>query len=159
MRLTSIAILSCLWFGGGAAEARYVSPGTGISWGKANVSLQDYRSDAVACGRQAAALDVSGSDPARALVLASRLLDNPPDIEAASDAMRIASVDRNFSKVGDMLQAAVDRCLTDKGYHRFRLTDAQRKKLAKLPVGTIERHAYLHSLASNADILAHQAVN
>jgi hypothetical protein len=141
------------------ASARYVGPGAAKSWGKPGVSLADYRGDAVDCGRQAAALDVAGSNPAEALVLASRMIDNAPDAATAIDAMRIASPERNFLKVGDMLQAELERCLAGRGYHRFKLTSVQRHKLAKLPIGSDARHAYLHSLASNPDVLARQAVD
>ncbi|MDB5693407.1 MAG: hypothetical protein JWO81_2470 [Alphaproteobacteria bacterium] len=141
------------------AQARYVSAGYDKSWGKVGVSLAAYRGDAVACGRQAASLDLAGSDPARALVLASRLIDNAPDVETASDAMRIASPERNFLKAGDLLQAALERCLTQRGYRRFKLTSGQRHRLSELPIGSDARHAYLHSLASNPDVLTRQAVD
>jgi hypothetical protein len=141
------------------ASARYVGPGSSQSWGKANVSLADYRADAVACGRQAAAVDVAGTAPAEALVVASRMLDNAPDAWTAVDAMRIASPERNMLKVGDILQAELDRCLAARGYHKFKLTAQQRHKLAKLPVGSDARHAYLHSLASDPTLLARQAVD
>jgi hypothetical protein len=141
------------------ASARYVGPGAAKSWGKPGVSLAGYRDDAVACGRQAAALDVAGSDPARALVLASRMIDNAPDVATVADAMRTASAERNFLKVGDMLQAELDRCLAGRGYHKFKLTSGQRHRLAKLPLGSDARHVYLHSLASDPDVLARQAAD
>ena len=141
------------------ASARYVGPGPSQSWGKANVSLADYRADAVACGHRAAAVDVAGTAPADALVLASRMLDNAPDGWTAVDAMRIASPERNLLKVGDILQAELDHCLAARGYHKFKLTSQQRHKLAKLPVGSDARHAYLHSLASDPALLARQAVD
>jgi hypothetical protein len=155
-------ILALLAFSAGAAlpaEARNVTPGRSLSWGKAGVSLQDYRADAIACGRLAAALDLRNTGPARSLVIASRLLDNASDAESASLAMWIASPERSFAKAGDIMKAALDHCLIEKGYRQFRLTDTQRKRLSRLPNGSVERHAYLHSLASNPVILARQAVN
>src|SRR4051794_2749202 len=118
------------------ASARYVGPGTSKSWGKADVSLVEYRTDAITCGQQAAALDVGGSGPAEALVLASRMIENAPDVAAAADARRIASPERNFLKVGDMLEAELERCLTAHGYQKFKLTSEQRRRLAKLPIGS-----------------------
>jgi hypothetical protein len=141
------------------AGARLVAPARSISWGKAGVSLETYRSDAIACGRQAAALDLRDTGPAKSLVLASRLIENATDVDSASNAMWIASPERNIGKAGDLIKAALDQCLIEKGYRQFRLSDAQRKKLAKLPTGSLERHTYLHSLASNPDILTRQAVN
>ena len=80
-------------------------------------------------------------------------------MEHARDAMRIASPERNFLKVGDMLEAAVERCLTARGYHKFKLTSGQQRHLRKLPLGSDARHAYLHSLASDPDVLKRQAVD
>lgn len=141
------------------ASARYVGPGPSKSWGKADVSLAEYREDAITCGRQAAALDVGGSGPAEALVLASRMIDNAPDAWTTVDAMRIASPERNMLKVGDMLEAELERCLTGHGYRKFKLTPEQRHRLAKLAVGSDERHAYLHSLASDPAVLARQGAD
>lgn len=150
----SIALLAAA-----PAGAKLVSAGFGKSWGKPGVSLEQYRADAVACGRQAASLDLSWSNPARALVLASRLIDNAADIQAAGDALRIASPERNVAKAGDLIHSALDHCLVEHGYRQFRLTGEQRHRLAKLPTGSIERHTYLHSLASDPVILASQAVD
>lgn len=142
-----------------AAEARLVGPGRSVSWGKPGVSLEAYRTDAVTCGRQAASLDLRDTGPAQSLVLASRLIENATDVESAGVAMWIASPERNIGKAGDMMKAALDQCLIEKGYRQFRLSDAQRRKLTKLPTGSLERHAYLHSLASNPEILSRQAAN
>jgi hypothetical protein len=87
------------------------------------------------------------------------MIDTAPDVATISDAMRIAAPERNFLKVGDMLQAALERCLQDRGYRKFKLTSAQRQHLHKLPLGSDERHVYLHSLASNPDILGRQAID
>jgi hypothetical protein len=141
------------------AQARLVGPGYDKSWGKAGVSLEQYRADAVACGREAAAIDLRDSGPARALVIASRLMDNANDYYSASEAMRIAGLAHNIPKVGDMMQAKLDQCLIGQGYHQFKLTDAQRHHLAKLPTGSLERHSYLHSLASSPQVLERQAVD
>src|SRR3954447_24079529 len=59
-----------------SGAARLVNPGVGISWGKAGISLAQYRQDAIACGQSAAATDLAGTDPAKALVLGSRLIEN-----------------------------------------------------------------------------------
>ena len=60
------------------------------SWGKAGVSFDDYRSDATFCLREAAGLDLTGTEPANALVLASRRMatgqtnDYSPTVGGAS---------------------------------------------------------------------------
>jgi hypothetical protein len=64
--------------------------------------------------------------------------------------------ERQIAKAGDLMKAALEHCLAGRGYVRFRLTGAQRHRLAKLAPGSEARRAYLFSLASNADILARQ---
>jgi hypothetical protein len=163
------------------AAARVVSPGLGVSWGKAGISLAQYRKDAIECGHSAAATDLAGTDPAKAFVVGSRLMENDPNVapgavtdptadpSAAADAvagagstpgvMRMIGPERQFAKAGDILEGALERCLKARGYRKFKLTSAQRHRLSKLPLGSDQRHAYLHSLASNADVLASQAAD
>jgi hypothetical protein len=163
------------------AAARLVSSGLGISWGKAGVTLAQYRADAIACGLNAAGTDLTNTDPAKALVLGSRMIDNDPSVgpgatvdptagpSAAPDAlqgagsspgvMRMIGPDRQIAKAGDILESALERCLRGKGYRKFKLTSEQRHRLSKLPIGSDARHAYLHSLASDPDVLTRQAVN
>jgi hypothetical protein len=155
MRMLILA--ACMVAAAAPAEARLVGPGHDRSWGKAGVSLEEYRADAVACGREAAAIDFGNTGPAEALVIASRLMDNANDFYSASEAMRIAGLAHNIPKAGDMIQARLDRCLIARGYRQFRLTDAQRHHLSRLPIGSTERHAYLHNLASNPQTLTRQA--
>lgn len=176
-----ILIAAMLAVAAAPAAARLVSPGAGISWGKAGVSLDQYRKDAIECGRNAAATDLAGTDPAKALVIGSRLMENDPNAAAgavvdptagpaaAADVvagagstpgvMQMIGPERQFAKAGDILEGALERCLKTRGYRKFKLTSEQRHRLAKLPPGSDARHFYLHSLASNADVLARQAVN
>src|SRR5436853_7853413 len=56
----------------GLAGAAMAANAPQTSWGKAGVSFDDYRSDATACLRVAAGTDLTGTEPANALVLASR---------------------------------------------------------------------------------------
>jgi hypothetical protein len=163
------------------AQARLVGAGIGKSWGKAGVSLAQYRADAIACGEHAADTDLAGTDPARALVIASRMIDNnaqyipgavvdpqagPSAAAGALDsagttpnAIRMIDPQRQVAKAGDILHTALDRCLAARGYREFRLTRDQRRRLAHLPLGSDARHSYLHSLASDPDVLARQAVD
>lgn len=164
-----------------AAAARLVDPGVGISWGKAGISLQQYRKDAIECGRSAAGTDLAGTDPAKALVVGSRLIDHDPnaspgavidpmagpsasaDVVASAGSspsvMRMIAPERQVTKAGDILERALEHCLEARGYRKFKLNSEQRHRLAKLPLGSDARHLYLHSLASNAQVLETQAAN
>lgn len=159
MRGTIVAITLGALTAAMPVQARYVSPGHDKSWGKPGISFDQYRDDAVTCGQQAAALDLRESDPAKALVVASRLLDNVPDVWAASEAMRLASPERNFAKAGDLLQATLERCLHERGYRKFKLTSEQKHRLSKLPIGSDARHHYLYALASDPEVLTRQAID
>lgn len=161
--------------------ARLVSPGYGVSWGKAGVSLAQYRADAIQCGQNAARTDLANTDPAKALVIGTRMIGNDPNAVVApvvdpmagpsagaealenagstSGVTRMIAPDRQIAKAGDILESALERCLRGKGYRKFRLTSEQRRRLSKLPIGSDARHAYLHSLAADPRVLARQGVD
>ncbi len=161
--------------------ARLVSPGYGVSWGKAGISLTQYRADAIQCGQNAARTDLAGTDPAKALVIGTRMIGNDPNAVAAPvvdpmagptagpdalgnagstpNVVQMIGPDRQIAKAGDILEAAIERCLRQKGYRKFKLTSEQRRKLSKLPIGSDARHAYLHSLAADPGVLARQATD
>lgn len=167
-------------FAAAPAAARLVSPGLGISWGKAGITLAQYRADAIQCSQHAAATDLANTDPAKALVLGSRMIENDPTVGpsatidptagptavpgALQDAGSTAGVvqmigpGRQIAKAGDILERAEERCLLGKGYRKFKLTSEQKHRLSKLPLGSDARHAYLHSLASDPDMLTRQAI-
>ncbi|KQM97629.1 hypothetical protein [Sphingomonas sp. Leaf25] len=155
------------------------------SWGRAGVSLDQYRTDAVECGRAGLSTDVSQMKAVKTLITASRQLDSvltnqpsgggaapPPsssgagmleiDPVALNTAQQVARITEGanprarFREVRTALQTTTDQCLTGKGYVRFTLTRDQREHLEALRRGTPERHAYLHALASDPDVLARQ---
>ena len=138
------------------------------SWGKADVSLDRYREDAVLCGRQAYYLDVSDTPAAKALVRASSQIENLPSninenalqamsgVEAITMAVQGARPEQRFREIAALQKTTLEKCLTSLGYVRFRLTEEQRDHLSTLHSGTPERHAYLHSLASDPKILSTQ---
>jgi hypothetical protein len=156
------------------------------SWGKAGISFDDYRSDATFCLREAARMDLTGTEPANALVLASRRMAagqtndySPtiggasatapptmnsgfdPAIEAANRMQQermAARPDLRIRQAHDIMQRRLDRCLAGRGYQRFRLTEDQRRALRRFPERADERQTYLYSLASDPQILASQAV-
>jgi hypothetical protein len=175
MRTTlSLTILILLAAGlATAAAARHPA----LSWGKPGVSYADYRADATSCLRVAAGADLTGTEPAEALVLASRRIetalttDFTPMIGGGSDplantintvnavqqARMAARPDLRLRQARDILQTRLDHCLEGHGYRRFRLTDDQRRQLDRFHLRQPERQVYLHSLASDPQILASQA--
>lgn len=163
-----------------AAQAKMVTAGMDRSWGKAGISLETYRADGLACAREAAATDLAKTDPARALVIASRLVENDPSIAAGPTADPMSSAQaggdpvpssaaagivqnigpgRQILKAGDILKARLEACLTRLGYVKFKLTGPQRKRLRGFRDGSDERRAYLHSLASDAAVLERQKLD
>lgn len=141
------------------------APAPQLSWGKAGVSLATYRADSIGCAMRAYYSDVSNTDGAKNFVQGSRLLDTyagaPGDpMENARMMGTIVQGTHVDASLKDVKQYQLDldaKCLLDHGYHRFRLTDDQRKHLEKLKVGSDARHAYLHRLAADPDILQAQA--
>ena len=174
-RFLSVPILVVLAGLGTASAARPPA----LSWGKPGVSYADYRADATACLREAAGTDLTGTEPANALVLASRRIetvltrDFTPmvsggsvpvfdpvinTVNAVQQARIAARPDLRIRQARDILQGRLDHCLEQHGYRRFRLTDEQRRRLNHYPLRQPERQAYLHSLASDPQVLASQAV-
>ena len=150
-----IALAAAIGLAGAAAAAR-----PALSWGKPGVSYEAYRADATACLRDAAGLDLTGTEPANALVLASRRVEAAAnaDMWAVAEAIDAARPDLSIHQARDILQARLDHCLMEHGYHRFRLTDAQRRRLNHFSLRQPERQVYLHSLASDPQVLASQSV-
>jgi hypothetical protein len=77
---------------------------------------------------------------------------------AAIQTARRFGVEDNIQGVRAMLQATMDACLQRHGYRQFRLTDEQRGRLKKLPLGSERRQRYLHGLASDGTVLEAQAL-
>src|SRR4051812_46029377 len=63
-----IALAATAGLGGAALAAHRPA----LSWGKPGISFETYRADATACLRAAAATDLTGTEPAEALILGSR---------------------------------------------------------------------------------------
>ncbi|WP_156348362.1 MULTISPECIES: hypothetical protein [unclassified Sphingomonas] len=137
-----------------------------ISWGRAGVSLVQYRADAVECGKLGANADISKEPATQAIVAAEQFTErnlnasiagSDPALEQALMARRLSPAKKLAEAQGVML-TATELCLTRLGYHRFTLTSDQSGRLGRLRLGSPERHAYLHALASDPAILAKQAV-
>lgn len=144
-----------------------------LSWGKAGVTLEAYRADAVACGREGYYLDVSNTEAAKVFKQASSQLENNEaslaatamtgdldrTMQIANDSTRIVERARpaeRMKEVRTLLQDTVSGCLQARGYTRFQLTPAQQRHLRALKIGSPGRHAYLHRLASDPAVLAAQ---
>ena len=97
-----------------------------LSWGKPGVSYADYRADATACLRVAVATDLTGTEPAEALVLASRRIETAMNTDpwSVAEVTDMARPDLRIRQARDIIQARLNHCLVEHGYHRFRLTDA-----------------------------------
>jgi hypothetical protein len=161
------------------------APAPEESWGKAGVSLAQYRRDALDCALNGHYLDISKTDDAKAFVKASRELDavttgasapavtgangmgpNTTDsvdqmVEYANQQQHIVSSvrpEQRFHSIKRMLVDRTGQCLASRGYSKFRLTDEQRHRLRKLKFGSEERRMYLYNLASNPAVLQIQGV-
>jgi hypothetical protein len=151
-------------------------PPRDASWGKAGVSLYDYRLDAAECAWQAISLDVAQTDAAKTLVRASRELDHIAETAwmtgpahadpviggnvgiAYQQALGKYRPDRQFEAIRDLQYGSLETCLTQRGYSRFQLTAEQARQLRHLKRGSMERRTYLHSLASDSEVLKRQAI-
>lgn len=171
----TLAILPLLF----VAVSASGSPAPQDSWGKAGVSLAQYRQDAVDCAVEGYNLDISKTEDAHAFVRATSELDSVPGpvinqtvgtgpngsntVDVMADFANIQGhiidnlrPDQRFKSIKQMQLATISACLTQRGYLKFRLTQEQRRRLDKLKLGSDQRREYLYSLASNASILASQ---
>jgi hypothetical protein len=131
-----------------------------LTWGKPGVSYVDYRADATTCLRAAVATDLTGTEPAEALVLASRRIETAMNSDpwSVAEVTDMARPDLRIRQARDIIQDRLNQCLVEHGYHRFQLTDEQRRRLNHFNMRQPERQAYLHSLASDPQVLASQGV-
>jgi hypothetical protein len=141
------------------------APAPPSSWGKPGVSLATYRAESIGCAMRAYYTDVSDTNAAKSFVEGSRQIETI--LDSGGDEMQKAAMvghvedgvqpERRIRELKAFQTSLLAKCLTDHGYHRFRLTDDQRRHLEKLKAGSDARHAYLHRLASDPAILSAQA--
>ena len=161
-----------------AATPAMAEPTPVDSWGLANVSYETYRKDSLECGLQGYYADVSQTKQAQAFVGATRQMEATdtsnyvaPGASAqaaasawANQAQRYEQIrqsirsDQKILELKQGMTAVVGECLRQRGYVKFRLTDAQSTKLATLAKGSDERREYLHGLAADPDVLKAQAL-
>jgi len=120
--------------------------------------MEDYWVDSSQCGHRAAGIDLTGTAPADALVLASRRMDNWSDFDSIQGALRIAAPELQWDRAAKIIQVELEKCLTEHGYVKFQLTKDQAHQLKMLKAGTLERRKYLYSLASDPAVLEAQAL-
>jgi len=142
-----------------SASARTISAGHHKSWGKQGVSLEQYWADSAECAQAAADIDLEGTKPARALAFWTRLLDgNMGPNHLAHIPMPRFKPEVQWNQAATIMRNALEGCLAGRGYVKFELTDEQDLQLDRLEPGSPERRSYLHSLASDPDVLATQAL-
>jgi hypothetical protein len=159
MRSTIVAFVAIL------PAALSAAPAPPLSWGKPGVSLATYRAESIGCAMRAYYTDVSGTKAAQSFAEGSRQIDSV--INSGADVTDQASMIGHVvnavrpaegqKEVKQFQIAQLNKCLLDHGYRRFRLTDDQRKHLERLKIGSEARHAYLHRLASDPQIISAQA--
>ncbi|MFT4252271.1 MAG: hypothetical protein QM608_07290 [Caulobacter sp.] len=142
-----------------AASTAQAAPTRKESWGKPGVSYLKYRTDAAECLHY-----VETQAPVKlALVDLTFGMDMPVDPDlgarepsatgAAQSAYAYAEahrmrMNRNWRNVRDQAEPALEKCLTERGYAKFKLSEAEQKELKDLRVGTPARHLYLWRLGS-----------
>lgn len=164
-----------------SAPAVAAPPEPVVSWGKAGVPYEQYLRDSIECGLRGHNQDVSATPQAKALRDASRRLESMDGTAPVADYATAGGVDplagvvqharqmemikqgvRPEKQVADLkleMQRAVAACLTERGYRRFTLDEAQTEHLKGLMRGTEARRHYLYSLASDAGVMERQALS
>jgi hypothetical protein len=155
------------------------------SWGKSGVSLDQYARDATECAEisryattyikpktlrqldglsSAQLLDtvmqIGGSPTGNAMNVLGAItkLRSEDDIARRTNTFGARYLATVSFDVRDQLQVIIDKCLIERGYTRIRLTDSQVDTLSKFKRHSAERTAYLHSVDSDAAVVAGQRI-
>jgi hypothetical protein len=158
------------------------------AWGKKDVSMLDYRTDAGQCAvlattrptetdsaKQAGGINgqnssaptqqASGSATAGSAGGGSAGGMNPVGggtyrDSASADFVNRAAMQHRTQEMSEQLARnnALKSCLVNRGYTEFELTSEQRAQLAKLPLGSDERREYLYKLGTDVDVLTKQSL-
>jgi hypothetical protein len=151
------------------ASPAIAAEGEHLSWGKAGVSFDQYRADAIECGRAGYYLDIAETEQAQVFKQASSQLETneagvqnlPPllQMNVVASSARIVEGTRpsvRFRELKSLQNGSVAGCLIERGYTRFKLTEPQQAALKRLRRGSPERHHYLHRIASDPGVLRDQ---
>jgi len=159
----------------GLAAAGAASAATRLietTWAKPGVSFAEYRTDANLCAQGAMQIDISGTDPAKRMVKASRQMETlysmtavyayglggGPNVNAIEHLRNSTRVQKTFDEIKDWQLRVLHGCLRGLGYRQVALSDEQRGKLKRLPLRSKRRQLYLHAIASNPEVLVRQAI-
>ncbi|MGR4863228.1 hypothetical protein [Caulobacter sp. LARHSG274] len=145
-----------------------------LSWGKPEVSFDDYRRDSIECGKRGATTSMKGRSEFDAVMLGLNRQDAdidigrslPPSATLEDPAQKLArdyalnsAKSRPEPKVKalqNFLEQNVETCLAQKGYVRFTLTPAQAADLDRHKKGSEGRFRFLHALASDEAVIRQQ---
>jgi len=127
-----------------------------MSWGKPDVSFEQYRDDSVECAYFGATgnIKITGeyAEIDQGIREQNRTIDHGNgDIYDQMRDYNMAyqrNIRGNVNALQDLMVARVHQCLSGRGYHEFALTPAEEKQLGKLQRGSPERFRFLHQLAS-----------
>ena len=129
------------------------------SWGKAGVSLTQYRLDAGVCAARAISLDLTGTPEAEQMVKASRALDTAYSTawmyhmpasggmvfgSPSAEVQRVrdtSAVDATLEEIRQKQVSVLHDCLKERGYRQFVLTPDQRARLKRLSLGSEKRRS------------------
>lgn len=177
----ALAAASLLLAAGGAAQADMRDVPM-VAWGKANISYDQYRDEALECGKVGLAADIDHSDPVNTLRTAATQLSevdqrwsmahgsnaitwpnsgNQIQADAMARAQEEQSIEMGaqpktqYARIKDLMFVEVRKCMTARGFSRFALTEAQRAEMSALK-GKDLRRQYLYKLASNPEVLDKQ---
>lgn len=179
----ALAATSLFMLCGEAAQAQTRDIPT-VAWGKANISYDQYRDDALECGKVGLAADIDHSDPVNTLRTASTEMDalydrttylevsrdggtsrqgsyNAANAEIAArehdrQAIEMAAQPKTqYARIKDLMFVEVRKCMAAHGFSRFTLTEAQRAEMGALK-DKASRRQYLYKLSSDPDVLDKQ---
>jgi hypothetical protein len=155
------------------------------SWGKAGVSMVDYRLDSAQCIIEATA---AAGQPNTPDATAGRQRDatsmgnntagdtgvgtsGPAGLTSSGGAIsyqgaatpEVANQAAMQQRAQEMAakraqKEAMNHCLASRGYREFRLTPEQAARLSQLPEGSVERREYLYSIGTDPNVIATQGL-
>jgi hypothetical protein len=123
-----------------AATPALAAPAPVESWGKAGISLNQYRADAVECGRAGYYLDISRTEDAKAFVRASKQLELLPTAGLASTTTTTTT---SASAIGDGTNDATAQAIGFAGTQQHIIDNVRPKErmhdLEQLLQATVDR--------------------
>jgi len=175
MRASFVTLAACLTLASAAlAGAPSRADLHKTSWGKPGVSFEQYRDDAVQCALEASSYDITKAPVGQKLIAFNKQQElaslygwmDAPTPWGGVGAVGVARngpwlehfQDTEYLETRDLQYGLLGHCLRERGYLQFRLTAQQIRTLDRLGRGSDARRAYLHSLASDPVVMAHQAL-